>query len=102
MFIDPTVSIPAVVGTSVPLGMVCYGIFYGTRGNTGPMEHAFIGKGMLALWVLVTCFLTMLFAFPMPYAHLLWVPYVTVLIALGLYCRRKSQQLRVIDSNRSA
>ena len=99
MLIDPTVSVPTVVGISVLVGIACYGIYNGTRGNTGPMEHAFIGKGMLALWLLVTCFLTMLFALPMPYAHLLWVPYVAVLLALGLYCRRKSRQLRVTDFN---
>ena len=99
MIIDPNIGVPILVGTSVVSGVACYGVYYGSRANTGLMENAFTGKGMLAFWVLLTSFLSLLFALPMPYAHLLHIPYVAVLVGLSLYCNRKSQQLREIDSN---
>lgn len=78
------------------------GGIFGTRcsikNTNGPRERAFIIRAAACYWIGGLLFLGLLFALPMAYRGLLWIPYSILLPAGIVFGNRKQQAIRQAEA----
>lgn len=76
------------------------GTYFTIRNTKGPRERAFAIKGSIVCWVLVLAFVAGMLLIPGWYKHLLWIPYV-ILMIFGIQWWNKTQfQIRREEAGR--
>jgi len=70
----------AILGSVIGLLGGVLGTWCSIRNTRTPAERGFMIWCSIGVWVFVTAFLAGLFLIPQPYNHLLWLPYVILLI----------------------
>ena len=66
------------------------GTYFSIRNTNGPRERAFAIKASIVCWVFVFAFCAGMLLISGWYKHLLWIPYV-VLLVFGIYWWNKAQ-----------
>lgn len=66
------------------------GTYAGVKNTRGPRERAFVIRAAVLCWALVLAFVLGLLLIPGWYKHLLWIPYV-VLLVLGIRSWNRAQ-----------
>jgi hypothetical protein len=84
----------AILGSLIGLGGGVIGTWCSIRNTKTPAERAFMMRCSIAVWVFVTAFVAGLMLIPAPYNHLLWLPYVPLLIGSILWMNRVQARLR--------
>ncbi len=80
-FLNPFVAYGgAILGSCIGLLGGLFGTWCSIRNTQSPAERAFMIRCSIAVWLLVTAFVASLLLIPVPYNHLLWLPYVILLI----------------------
>ncbi|MCA9195484.1 MAG: hypothetical protein KDB03_27120 [Planctomycetales bacterium] len=78
--------IGGILGTVVGLAGGVAGTYFSVKNADGPVERRLIYKFAVAIWVAICLFLIGLFLLPVPYNHLLWIPYgLTLSMAIKRY-----------------
>ena len=70
------------------------GTYCSVRNTRGPRERAFAVKMSIVCWVFVALFVAGLFLIPGWYKHLLWVPYVLLLVVGIQWSNRVQARIR--------
>lgn len=58
-----------------------------------PRQKAFVLKSSAFFWLLVLVFLAGIFLLPVPWNHLVWLPYIVVLILSINWINKRQQQM---------
>ena len=74
------------------------GTYFSIKNTAGPMEKAFMVKFAAIGWIGIAAFLSLLFVLARPYNFLLWVSYGILLPICIVYCNRRLQQIRQLES----
>ncbi|MDX9868455.1 MAG: hypothetical protein RBT78_11055 [Kiritimatiellia bacterium] len=85
-------------GCLVGLAGGVVGTWASVRNTNGPRERAFMIRACAVIWVAGLAFLALMFLLPMPWRHLLWIPY-GILLPLGIITGNRRQQ-RIRDEER--
>ena len=72
-----------ILGVLIGISGGVVGTYCSIRNTKGPLERALIIKASAFTWFAVLAFVSLMFALPNPYRHLLWIPY-GVLLPLGI------------------
>ncbi|MCI0361725.1 MAG: hypothetical protein L0211_24840 [Planctomycetaceae bacterium] len=88
----------AILGSLIGLVGGIIGTWCSIRNSTTPAERAFVIRCSIGVWVLVMAFVIGLLLIPTPYNHLLWMPYVIILVVSILWMNRAQARLR--DANK--
>src|SRR4030095_8219268 len=84
----------AIMGSCIGVLGGAVGTWCSIRNTRTPAERAFMIRCSIAAWLLVTAFVAGLFLIPVPYNHLLWFPYVILLILAICWMNGVQAQLR--------
>ena len=76
------------------------GTYASIKNTAGPRERQFMVRTAIAVWVLITLFLVLLFVLPNPYRWLIWIPY-GVALPLAIVCLNRKQQAIRSDEQRT-
>lgn len=90
--------IGGILGSAIGLAGGIVGTYFSIRNADGPLERRLIYKFAVAMWVAICLFLIGIFLFPVPYNHLLWIPYG---FTLSMAIRRYNQTLARVRSQNS-
>jgi uncharacterized membrane protein len=78
------------------------GTYFSIRNTKGPRERNFVVRSAVVFGLGVSAFLAALFVTPMPYASLLWLPYMAALLFVGRAWNRRQRQIRSEESSASS
>ena len=70
----------AILGATLGLLGAALGTYRAIRHTGGARERGFAMRAAAALWLFLLAFLAALVALPAPYRHLLWIPYLALLL----------------------
>ena len=87
-----------IIGAVIGLLGGIFGTYMSVKNTKGPRERAFMIKSSVICWIAILVFLGLLFTLPSPYCHLLWIPYVILLIAGIVVSNRTQQRIRQEES----
>ena len=93
---DSGIIVAVAAGCLTGLAGGILGTWASIRNTNGPRERAFVVKASAIMWLAGIIFLTLMFALPMPWRYLLWIPY-GILLPLGIITWNRAQQRIRID-----
>lgn len=74
------------------------GTWFSIKNTNGPLAKKLMIQMSLIFWMIVFTFLGLMFLLPVPYKHLLWIPYGIGLPVAIRYCNRKQQEIRETEA----
>ncbi len=87
-------------GLGVLGGLV--GTYFSIRNTNGPRERSFVVRSAILCWLAIGVFLAALWFTRMPYAALLWLPYMALLPVAARAWNRRQNQIRGEESREGA